>query len=182
MAAWDEQGERVGAGQQERFPATLSGIAHRRFAMRLACLALALLLTFSTAGAAPAPDPGREAVKELEKLKKRLPEIFAAWLANDGRFLQNVNLRVREGESYKPELRLLRRIGPDRAKVVFLLAAIEKDGKRREDWDEMVTIFLSFQDGCWTTERIDTLTVLDNRFQRLFLARLMLAIDEAAEK
>jgi hypothetical protein len=147
--------------------------------MRTAGPALVLLLAFSTAGAAPAPDPGREAVKELEKLKKRMPDIVAAWMKKEGASF----VAPLPGSSYTPELRLLRRISPDRAKGVILLAAIAATGKRNEECDEILSVFLSYQDGCWTTERIETVAHrLDHWQHRLFLARLMLAIDEASEK
>lgn len=146
--------------------------------MRTACSTLVLLLAFSTAGAAPAPDPGREAVKELEKLKKRLPEILTAWWAKEGRFFAS----FLPGEAYRPEPRLLRRISRDRAKGVILLAAIDRTGKRNEDQDEMVSVFLTYQDGCWTTERIEPTTKSDDRNFRFRLATLMLAIDETPEK
>jgi hypothetical protein len=148
--------------------------------MRTACSALVLLLAFSLAGAAPAPDPGREAVKKLEELKKRLPEIIAAWLANEG---PNFGvLDSGQSESYKPNLRVLRRISPDRAKGVILLATFDKDGKRVGYHDEIVTVFLTYADGCWTTERFETVRNYTADEDRMGWARLMLAIDEASEK
>ncbi len=76
---------------------------------------------------------------------------------------------------------MLRRVGPDRAKAVILFAASDADGKRQPICDVQLTVFLTYYEDCWTTDRFE---VADRRVQasRSTLAFLMADIDEAAEK
>jgi hypothetical protein len=46
----------------------------------------------------------------------------------------------------------------------------------------LLTIYLSYYDGCWTIERSEVAGRLKNSTVRPTFAFLMLAIDEAAEK
>ena len=83
----------------------------------------------------------------------------------------------------KADLRVLRRVGPDRAKAVVLFKALDHNDRHRVERDVLLTIFLSYQDGCWTTERFETASRggWEERHRATF-AFLMLAIDEVAEK
>ncbi len=145
--------------------------------MRAICLCLALLLIVSQLESAPAPDRDRLPKQKLEALKKRLPNLVGDWLKEKG----NVTWLARSA-TCNPELRVLRRVGPDRAKVAILFEAFDDKGAREVNWDVLLTIFLSYQDGCWTTDRFEAA----RRGQKAGLgesfAFLMLAIDEAAEK
>jgi hypothetical protein len=84
--------------------------------------------------------------------------------------------------SCNPELRVLRRVGPDRAKLVILFEAFDNKGARAQSCDMLLTDFLSYQDGCWTTERSEAARRGENAASGQSFGFLMLAIDEAAEK
>ena len=79
-------------------------------------------------------------------------------------------------------MRVCRRLGPHRAKVVVRFALTDQDGKQEHpENDRMLTMFLSYEDGCWTTDQWDIVGFnTDNR--SLDLLYFMLAIDEAAGK
>jgi hypothetical protein len=72
---------------------------------------------------------------------------------------------------------------PGRAKAVVLFAATDENGKRARNLDVVLTITLSYQDGCWTTEQCEAASrgEVEGDLRGTF-AFLMLAIDEAAEK
>jgi hypothetical protein len=141
--------------------------------------ALVLLLACPTAFATPAPDTAEKAKERLEAMKKRLPEVVEGWYRRQG-----VMPWLPPGCTCRTELRLVRRLAPDRAKAVLLLAAYGDAGKRWEGGDVLLTVFLSFQDGCWTSERFELVGSgpAPERLARLPVALLVLAIDEAAEK
>jgi hypothetical protein len=136
--------------------------------MRTTLVGFALLMALPNAGAVPAPASGREAKQKLEALKKRLPDIVAAW--------------AKEQWSEEIEVRVVRLVGPTQAKVSLLSAYKDGEGRRRPRRDVVFTIFLDYYDGAWTTTRYEALWVgtKDDRDRALQL--LMLAIDEATEK
>jgi hypothetical protein len=145
--------------------------------MRSTLLCLAVLFLVPHVDAAPAPAPGRAAKEKLEALKKKLPDLVSDWQKENPGFVSSQG-------TFSPELRVMRRVGPDRAKAVILFAAFDKNGARAPDYEIMLTVFLTYQDGCWTTERFEV-----SRPRRASInvphpnfAFLMLAIDEAAEK
>jgi hypothetical protein len=86
-----------------------------RLLMRLTLLCLAALLVVPHIVAAPAPPSGQEAKKKLETLKKRLPDVLAEWVKekDNAHWLDDWPLGPHE-LTYKPELRILRRISPNR--------------------------------------------------------------------
>src|SRR5215212_8856854 len=109
----------------------------------------ALLLTALALPAAPAPDLAKQ---RLEAFGKRLPAVVSDWAKDPA----NVLNRPYQDYTFKPEVRLLRRLAPERAKATLRFAASDrKRGGRSPDYDLMVTIFLCFQDGCWTAERFE---------------------------
>ena len=81
-----------------------------------------------------------------------------------------------------PEVRVLRRVAPERAKAVIRFAASDPNGAGNWRGDVLLTIFLTYQDGCWTTERFEAAGYTDPGTFRTIFAFLLLAIDEAAEK
>jgi hypothetical protein len=144
--------------------------------MRVPLLCLVILAVVPCVEAAPAPVS--KAKEKLEALKKRLPDLADDWLKkrpHDGWLL--------DGWTCKPELRLVRQVSPDRAKVVILFAMYDKKGAPWPVQDLLLTIFLSYYDGHWTIERSEVAGRLnDARAVRPTFAFLMLVIDEAAEK
>jgi hypothetical protein len=155
--------------------------------MRASFLCLAVLFLVPHVDAAPAPEPGRAAKAKLAALKKKLPDILDEWKKT-----RVCDLQVEDGTTGKvvargsiklgkPELRVLRRVGPERAKVVILFPYYELT-ERKPRQDVLLTIFLSYQDGCWTTERSESFGKHNAFFDSTDSAFLMLAIDEAAEK
>jgi hypothetical protein len=145
--------------------------------MRTTFLCLAVLFLVPRVDAAPAPAPGRAAKEKLEALKKRLPAVVGDWLKEKG----NRNWFPADW-TCNPELRVLRRVGSERAKAVVLFKILDQNGRQGRD-DVLLTIFLTYQDGCWTTEQFEDVS-RDSRLPKLrpTFAFLMLAIDEAAEK
>jgi hypothetical protein len=107
--------------------------------MRTTLVSLALLLALPHLNAAPAPEPGRGAKEKLEALKKRLPDVVAAWA------------RERWDDSRKVEVRMVRLLGPARAKVVIVSLGVDPQGRRRPVDDTAYTILLDFYDGVWST-------------------------------
>jgi hypothetical protein len=148
----------------------------RRSLMRSTLLCLSVLFLVPHVDAAPAPEPGLKAKEKLETLKKKLPALVGDWLK------ENENIRwFSYQRTYSPKLRVMRRVGPDRAKAVILFEAFDKNGARARYYDALLTVFLTYQDGCWTTERFEEVIHISNEKRPTF-AYLMLAIDEAAEK
>jgi hypothetical protein len=145
--------------------------------MRVTFLCCVALLVVPYVDAAPAPDRDRLPKQKLEALKKRLPDLVNDWLQMkeyDHWLPRNINC--------KPELRVLRRVGPDRAKMVILFAAFDGKGAPVHGYDMLLTVFLSYQDSCWTTKRYETAMRYKEIAGHQTFAFLMLAIDEAAEK
>lgn len=146
--------------------------------MRVALIGLIILLTIPHVEAAPAPEPGRAAKEKLGALKKRLPGVLNDW-AKNARW-------ERDDITRTPKLRVLRRVGPARAKAVIHFEAFQQNGARTRYFDVLVTVFLTYQDDCWTTERFEkevNFRVLENGTTELpNFAFLMVDIDEAAEK
>jgi len=126
--------------------------------------------------AAPAPDRDRLLKQKLEALKKRLPDLVSDWLKKGGKTPD----WLPEVCTCNSEVRLLRRVGSDRAKLVILFEAFNDTGTRLRHWDVLLTVFLSFQDGCWTTERFEAARRGEKATLGQCFAFLMLAIDEAA--
>jgi hypothetical protein len=157
-----------------------TSITSRRSLMRTAFLCLAALLVVSSADATPAPAPSLKAKEKLEALKKVLPSLLEKWVREP----LNVNWLGKDW-TIKPELRLLRRLGPNQAKAIIIFAATNGDGERDRDFDVVLTVFLFYQDDCWTTGQFEAYTRLKSteeyRFRETF-SFLILAIDEAAEK
>lgn len=145
--------------------------------MRATFLCFVALLIVLPLGAAPAPDRDRLPKQKLEALKKRLPDLVSDWLKEKG----NITWMGR-AFTCNPELRVLRRVGPDRAKAVILLAAFDDKGAPYHYNDLLLTIFLSYSDGSWTTERSEAALRGGNSPLGRSFTFLMLAIDEAAEK
>jgi hypothetical protein len=132
-----------------------------------------------TVVAVPAPSPDREAREKLEALKKRLPGIVGDWMKQNG----GATWLALNNWTCVPEVRVLRRVATGRAKAVILFAASDQMGVRSAGFDVLLTIFLSYQDGCWTTERFEAAFRGEGIGPiRTKFSFLMLAIDEAAEK
>jgi hypothetical protein len=145
--------------------------------MRTTLVGLALLIVAPSIDAVPVPDQVRLSKQKLETLKNRLPGLVADWMKerrNTG-WLPN-------GGTCNPELRGLRRLGPDRAKVVLLFTVFDQTGARAPYHDVLLTIFLTYQDDCWTTDRFEVASRVNAEASRSTFAFLMLDIDEAAEK
>jgi hypothetical protein len=145
--------------------------------MRTTWLCLALLFIVPQLESAPAPDRDRLPKQKLEALKRRLPDLVGDWLKETG----NISW-IPRSYSCNPELRVLRRVSTDRAKLVILFEAFDSKGARAQSCDMLLTVFLSYQDGCWTTERSEAARRGENAALGQSFAFLMLAIDEAAGK
>jgi hypothetical protein len=131
---------------------------------RLTMIALpALLLLAAAANAAPAPDPARQS---LEALKKKLPDVVSAWKKQ----------YLADGQG--AEARLIRRVGQARAKVVVAMGDPKDLARHPAD---LLTVFLCYHDGCWTTVRF-TGSWSQEAGKNWNAHHLMLAIGEAAEK
>ena len=75
-------------------------------------------------------------------------------------------------------MQLVRRVAADGAKLVDVFKGLDGMGKPDPLYDDVVTIYLRYYDGAWTTTRYDsswTPTVYGNKAVRF----LMLAIDKS---
>jgi hypothetical protein len=142
-------------------------------APRPALVVLAVLLASSLAPAAPAPDPSREAKEKLEALKKRLPDVLDAWM-------KAYPLRGRTGDgAIWTEVLVLRRarlVASAEAKLTFY-SYRETGGARATTPSHILTVFLKYHDGLWTTTSYRG----GDPYPR-GVDFLLDAIDEAAEK
>jgi hypothetical protein len=145
--------------------------------MRVTFLCCVVLLIVLPTEAAPAPDRDRLPKQKLEALKKRLPDLVSDWLQK-----KEYDNWLSPQWTCKGELRVLRRVGPEHAKAVILFAAFDDKGTPAHYGDVLLTVFLSYHDGCWTTERYETAMRGHKMNEHHTFAFLMLAIDEAAEK
>jgi hypothetical protein len=147
--------------------------------MRTALVGLALLIIDPSLDAVPAPDSARLPKQRLEALKRKLPDVVGDWMKQEGRFVWLPN-----SVTCAPEVRVVRRVAPERAKAVILFAARDQQGVR--DWrkDVLLNVFLTYQDGTWTTEKFEVFirSGLNLGTARETFAFLMMDIDEAAEK
>jgi hypothetical protein len=163
----------------------------RKYGLLLAAAVLILVVLFplrSQQPAKPKPPPGLlspatdgycalpasptdardEPLAKLEELKKRLPGIMATWL----------NDEINDGKNYQPKLRVARRTSQTTAKVTFSLEYHDSESHKVQ-FTELVSIYLSFCDGLWTTTEVKE----TRNFARPVEAhRLMLAIDESGNK
>ena len=131
---------------------------------RIAPALLALALFASSAVAAD----DTKARETFEALKRRLPGVVTEWATKSGRWDPK-----REGK-----VELARRVAADEAKVVIVFKGLDGMGKPDPLYDDVVTIYLRYFDGAWTTTRYDTSwtpTVYGNKAVRF----LMLAIDKS---
>jgi hypothetical protein len=141
-------------------------------------LCLVVLFVAPIIDAAPAPAPASKAKEKLEALRKRLPALVSDWLKKEGK-----QYLISDQWACKPELRVLRQIGPDRAKAVILFEVSNDEGERALHRDILLTVFLTYHDACWTTERFETARRGDSAASsNPTFSYLMLAIDEAGEK
>jgi hypothetical protein len=103
------------------------------------------------ASAAPAPAGEQSAGVRFEALKKRLPRLADDWLKH--RWLRTAEIPM-FGAELKPrftaEVQVARLIGPAEAKVTVVVG-VSLDGERRDKHDEVVTVFLRYYRGAWTT-------------------------------
>ncbi len=75
------------------------------------------------------------AKQKLETLKKHPPNLVSDWLK------EKVNISwMPRSFSCNPELRVLRRVGPDRAKLVILFEAFDNKGARAQNCDMMLQL------------------------------------------
>jgi hypothetical protein len=137
-----------------------------------ACLAaLALAAAWFPAGkAAPAPENWKLPQKKLEELTKQLPKILqdealAKWLKD-------------------MEIRLVRLVGPEEAKVRVRVSGGVIQGQRHYLGDRYLVVRLRFYDGRWTTAGFERSWPDDNANAHLtvLIHRFMDLIDEATER
>ena len=131
-----------------------------RFAPALLTLAL-------FAPAAPAADDTK-ARETFAALKQRLPGVVTEWAKKSGRW----------DPKREASVELVRRVAADEAKVVIVFKGLDGMGKPDPLFDDVVTVYLRYYDGVWTTTRYDTSwtpTVYGNKAVRF----LMLAIDKS---
>ncbi len=137
-------------------------------------LALLGLLTFAgPAQTVPAPKESQAALEQLEKLKKRLPGLVAEW-QKAGRWVFPSDIC---------EVKLVRRLSPVQAKITIGVSGVStRTGQREPDSDQLLTIYIQFFEGSWTTTRFEATWGKDGDNHDKSARFLMLAIDEAGEK
>jgi len=151
--------------------------------LRGATLSVLGLLVFAGAGQvapAPAPAPAQdESLLKLEKLKKKLPDLLTEWK-------QSKRLHTNNDYDFTCEPRLVRRLSPTEAKVAIVIQPFRmRDARRDPSNEQILTIYLQFFDGVWTTTKFEAVWngyFCGEREGNSFARFLMLAIDESAEK
>ena len=131
---------------------------------RTGAIALAALALCAPAAAAD----DRSARETFDALKQRLPGVVTEWAKKSGRWDPKREAKVE----------LVRRVAADEAKVTLVFKGLDGMGKPDPLYDDVVTIYLRYYDGAWTTTRYDsswTPTVYGNKAVRF----LMLAIDKS---
>ena len=131
--------------------------------------AIVLMMLSALSAAAPEPTDGKARAR-LEALKKRLPGIMAAWA------------KERWYRSSKVEVRLVRRTGPAEARVILLSHHLGSDGRANPEHDEVLTVYLRYFEGAWTTTRFEATWSPGNHYNNRATRFLMLAIDESEGK
>jgi len=146
--------------------------------MRTALVGLALLIVAPSLDAVPAPDPARLPKQRLEALKKKLPDVVGEWLKKEDSGWPD------DRWTHKPKVRVLHRVAAEQAKAVILFEAYDAKGKLHRELDALLTVFLTYYDGIWTTDKFEVVVRNGNDAGtlRTGFAFLMAAIDEAAEK
>ena len=140
---------------------------------RPALVVLAVLFIGSLAPAAPVPDPSREAKERLEALTKRLPDVLDAWMKAYP--VRGITAdRVNWTQVFV--LRRARLVASAEAKLTFY-SYTETAGVRETVPRHIMTVFLKYHDGLWTT----TTYQCGDLYTRA-VDFLLDAIDEAAEK
>jgi hypothetical protein len=131
---------------------------------------VALLALFGGLGAAPAPDPDPLAKEKLEVLRKRLPRVVSDWVGNSDRY----GLVDQETMMVKT----MRRISDSESRITFEVRVRDEKLAKIELHSELLTIYLRYYDGFWTTNRFEA-TWEANKTRLNKSARfLMEAIDE----
>jgi hypothetical protein len=131
----------------------------------LSTVALVLAFGFMPTVEAVSDKLDVEAAAKLSVLKKRLPTILADW---------NKKHSPYGDQDYNPKLRFIRRTSPTTAKITFLMENKSYDAPRN-----LVSIYLSYCDGAWTTTRKEVEWQCSNvDWANHQLRYLMLAIDE----
>ena len=139
--------------------------------MRAVLLCLVALVVVPCGDAAPAPNIQKQ---KLEALKKQLPAVLETWIQE--RHLGG------SSSTFIPVLRRVRLVSESQAKVVVHLHSSDNTGKVSDRAVYMLTVFLSYYDGLWTTVRFqwnDPYRDINWSAETHFL---MDAIDETAEK
>jgi hypothetical protein len=133
---------------------------------------LALLLALPPGHAAPAPElpPDQPAQVAFEALKKKLPELAAAWTKEHWYAGKVVEVKV------------ARRVGPAEAKVTFLAHSTNEKGQPDPSNDQLFSVYLRFYDGAWTSTRFEAGWSSTNDFNARAAHFLMLAIDQLGGK
>jgi hypothetical protein len=85
----------------------------------------------------------RQAKEKLEALKKQLPTVLKAWSKSHP-----------PAKDYLPALRRVRATGNATAKIVIGLH-YEGEGGQFDDPTFLLTVFLKYHDGLWTTVRFE---------------------------
>ena len=144
----------------------------RPFALLVLALFTSLLTTPAwRAAPAPEPDPDRQAREKFEALKKKLPDLVAGWAKNSGHWYRDDPM----------EVKLARRTGPAEAKVTIVSHSFSM-GQPNPNNDQLITIYLHYYDGAWTTTRFEASWPSSNGYNNSGAHFLMLAIDELGEK
>lgn len=139
-------------------------MTNRQHLVQLLSTLLAMAFTALASPAAPAPDPSHQAREKFEGLKKKLPAVVNRWIKDN---------YEKQSETIEAQLALFRRIAPAEAKLTLRFKAI-LHGKHAPEFDFLVTIYLRYYDGKWTTTRCSL-----KHKEILSIDDLMLSIDDA---
>jgi hypothetical protein len=147
--------------------------------MRTTLVGLALLIVAPSLDAVPAPDPARLPKQRLEALKKKLPDVVGEWLKKE-----HSGFRPDQVLPHKPKVRVLHLVAAERARAVILFEAYDAKGNPHRELDALLTVFLTYYDGIWTTDKFEVVVRNGNDAGtlRTGFPFLMVDIDEAAEK
>jgi hypothetical protein len=117
--------------------------------------------------AAPAPSTGRQDQETFTALKGKLPRLVDAWAA---------------GVDWpQPEVRSLRRFGPDEAKVTLVFTSHRPTEPPRVE--QIIVLFLKSDGVDWVTTRFESsATTSQTPFTDVKIRELMLLVDESGKR
>jgi hypothetical protein len=137
---------------------------HRATAILVGILCVSLGFGLFGSGRTKAEPQAEQAKLKLDKLQKKMPDVFLKWWKqNGGTFFENTK--------FKSKMELLRWIAATEVKITYSCSLSAEEGL---DQDFIMTFYLHYYDGKWTT------TGVTSSSAKIPGADMMLLIDKTS--